>query len=131
MDTTRIEYFSCLYAKKDRAFLIAKRERLAKDTPEYAAVESLLGDLDRAVEERRHRQIVRVAKVGYWIAGVATAASIASAWYARSQAESAALSAISAKASAASIVSQPALPATPLAVPTSAPAAIGTATPKP
>ena len=126
------------YENFGRQQLLLEMARWIPESDQHRAAAIMIDELDRREaanvqkeEERRHREIVRVAKVGYLIAGVAAAAAIASAWYAKSQAESAALSALSARASAASIVSQPALPATSLPLPIAAPSATGIATPKP
>ena len=131
---------SCMNAYKgfDRTKLLLLKERYTPESDEHRSAVLLIDDMDRKEraqekkeEGNRHRESVRVAKVGYLIAGVAAAAAIASAWYARSQAESAALSALSARASAASIVSPPASPAPLQSAPTAAPAASSApATPK-
>lgn len=79
-------------------------------------------------EERRHREIMRVAKVSAWIAAASAIVALLSAWFSKLQADSAALSA----RAMSPTTMQPAAPPMPQQQPSnSAPAPSGTAKPLP
>ena len=73
-------------------------------------------------EERRHREAIRVAWFGAWVAVAAAIGALAAAWYAKIQADSAALSA---RATILSTATPPALQAKPPKLSEPATAVIG------
>jgi hypothetical protein len=118
-----------LSTEKLREFLTVKPERMGLDFE--ARWKQLRVDAERILatrdEERRHRQNLGVSRASMWVTLIAALAAIASAWYAKSQADSAALSA---RASTSTTAQQP---ATQSVIPASAaalPAQTGSATQK-
>lgn len=125
--TPGIEMWMKHYADFGRAELRVEMERVHPDFDRHRAAAIMLDELDRREREEedgRHREIMRVTKIGAAVATVGALAAIAAAWYAKSQADSAAIS------SRASLSTTPQPQATPVTTPqksTSAPAPAGTA----